>query len=409
MAVQEKGKERYLFKRKLEEIEAAEGRGTELVSLYVPPSRQVSDVTSYLRQELSQSSNIKSKTTRKNVMSAIESIMSRLRAFRKVPETGLAFFVGHKQVGADQTQMVSHVVEPPEPVSTFLYRCDSQFFTEPLEEMLREKDLFGLVVIDRSEATLGLLRGKRIEIIKNVQSLVPSKHSKGGQSARRFERLIEQAAHEFFVKVGDLMTGAYLETSELKGILLGGPGGTKDDFLKGDYIHHELKKVVLETFDLGYADESGLREMVEKAKDTLADIDLMREKRLVQSFLDQVRRPDGGLAVYGEEEVRKALGLGAVDVFMISEGLRQVRLEVRCPNCGHRGHETTKSGEPGPCPECGSEVDVEDRADVVEELTALAQSVGTRVEFISVESEEGALFGRTFGGLGGLLRFQVSG
>ncbi|MFQ5552914.1 MAG: peptide chain release factor 1, partial [Thermoplasmata archaeon] len=135
MAVQEKGKERYLFKRKLEEIEAAEGRGTELVSLYVPPKRQVSDVTGYLRQELSQSSNIKSKTTRKNVMSAIESILSRLRAFRRVPETGLAFFVGHKQVGADQTQMVSHVVEPPEPVTTFLYRCDSRFFTEPLEEM----------------------------------------------------------------------------------------------------------------------------------------------------------------------------------------------------------------------------------------------------------------------------------
>ena len=409
MAAQEKGKERYLFKRKLEEIEAAEGRGTELVSLYVPPKRQISDVTGYLRQELSQSSNIKSKTTRKNVTSAIESILSRLRAFRRVPAMGLAFFVGHKQVGADQTQMVSFVVEPPEPISTFLYRCDSRFFTEPLEDMLRDKDLYALLVIDRSEATLGLLRGKRIEVIKNRQSLVPSKHSKGGQSARRFERLIEQAAHEFFVKVGDLMTSAFLEIPELKGILLGGPGFTKEDFLKGDYLHHELKKIVLETFDIGYADESGLREMVEKAKETLAEIDLMREKRLVQGFMEQVRRPDGGLVVYGEEEVRRALGLGAVDLLIVSEGLRKVRLEVHCPNCGHRGYVTTENGEPGPCPECGSDLDVEEDVDVVEELTALAESVGTAVEFISVDSEEGALFARTFGGLGGLLRFQVSG
>ncbi|MEE9163571.1 MAG: peptide chain release factor aRF-1 [Thermoplasmata archaeon] len=409
MAAQEKGKERYLFKRKLEEIEAAEGRGTELVSLYVPPKRQISDVTGYLRQELSQSSNIKSKTTRKNVTSAIESILSRLRAFRRVPAMGLAFFVGHKQVGADQTQMVSFVVEPPEPISTFLYRCDSRFFTEPLEDMLRDKDLYALLVIDRSEATLGLLRGKRIEVIKNRQSLVPSKHSKGGQSARRFERLIEQAAHEFFVKVGDLMTSAFLEIPELKGILLGGPGFTKEDFLKGDYLHHELKKIVLETFDIGYADESGLREMVEKAKETLAEIDLMREKRLVQGFMEQVRRPDGGLVVYGEEEVRRALGLGAVDVLIISEGLRKVRLEVHCPNCGHRGYVTTENGEPGPCPECGSDLDVEEDVDVVEELSALAESVGTAVEFISVDSEEGALFARTFGGLGGLLRFQVAG
>ncbi|MEE9268034.1 MAG: peptide chain release factor aRF-1 [Thermoplasmata archaeon] len=409
MATQEKGKERYLFKRKLEEIEAAEGRGTELISLYVPPKRQISDATAYLRQELSQSSNIKSKTTRKNVTSAIESILSRLRAFRKVPDRGLAFFVGHKQVGADQTQMVSFVVEPPEPIPTFWYRCDSRFFTEPLEEMLREKDLYALLVIDRSEATLGLLRGKRIEVIKNVQSLVPSKHSKGGQSARRFERLIEQAAHVFFVKVGNLLTDALLGMGDLKGILIGGPGYTKDFFLEKDYLHHELKKIVLETFDLGYADESGLREMVEKAKDTLADLDLMREKRLVQAFMDQVRRPDGGLAVYGEEEVRRALGLGAVDVLFISEGLRKVRLEIRCPDCGHRGHVTTESGEPGPCPECGSDLDVEDDVDVVEELTALAESVGTGVEFLSVDSEEGALFARTFRGLGGLLRFQVAG
>ncbi|MFQ6012078.1 MAG: peptide chain release factor aRF-1 [Thermoplasmata archaeon] len=408
MAVQEKGKERYLFKRKLEEIEAAEGRGTELVSIYVPPNRQVSDVTGYLRQELSQSSNIKSKTTRKNVTSAIESIISRLRAFRRVPETGLAIFVGHRQVGADQTQMVSHVVEPPEPVTTFLYRCDSRFFTEPLEEMLREKDVYGLVVIDRSEATLGLLRGKRIEVVKNVQSLVPSKHSKGGQSARRFERLIEQAAHEFFVKVGNLMTDAFLEMEDLKGILVGGPGYTKDFFLEKDYIHHELKKVVVDTFDVGYSDESGLRELVEKAKDALSDLDLMREKRLVQAFLDQVRRPEGGLVVYGEREVRKALALGAVEVLLISEGLRQARLEIRCPSCGHHGHLTTEGEDPGPCPACGADLDVEDGVDAVEELIALAEGVGTRVEFLSMDSEEGALFARTFGGLGGLLRFQVA-
>lgn len=406
MVNEDQGKQRYLFKRKLEEIEASQGRGTELVSLYVPPDRQISDVTNYLRQELSESSNIKSKGTRKNVMSAIESILSRLKAYRQVPDHGLAFFVGHEEAGADQTQMVAHVVEPPEPVPTFLYRCDSRFYTDPLQDMLRERDVYALLVIDRSEATLGVLRGKRIEVVKNVQSLVPSKHSKGGQSARRFERLIEQAAHEFFVKVGGLMTEALLEMDELQGILLGGPGYTKEFFLEKDYLHHELKKKVIGTFDTGYADEAGLRELVEKAKDALADIDLMREKRLIQAFLEEVKRPEEGLAVYGEAETRRALQLGAVDTLLISEGLRKVRLEVRCPSCGFRGEVTREDA--GACPECGADLEVEKREDVVEELHALAESMGTGVEFISTESEEGKLFARTFGGLGGLLRFRVS-
>ncbi len=408
MVAEDRAKERYLFKRKLEEIEGAEGRGTELVTLYVPPGKQISEVTGYLRNELSQSSNIKSKSTRKNVMSAIESIMARLKAYKQVPNHGLAIFVGHRQSGADQTVMVSHVVEPPEAVQTFLYRCDSTFYTEPLREMLREKDVYGLVVIDRSEATLGLLRGKRIEVIKNLQSLVPSKHSKGGQSARRFERLIEQAAHEFFVKVGNLMTEAYLDMDDLKGILVGGPGYTKDFFVEKEYLHHELKKAVIETFDTGYADESGLRELMEKAKETLADLDLMREKRTVQSFLEEVKRPDGGLAAYGEDEVRRALEMGALDTLLISEALRKQRMQVSCPNCGYEGEVTTSSQEPGACPECGGDLAVEAVADMVEELHEAAERLGTKVEFISEDSEEGSLFWRAFGGLGGILRYRVS-
>src|SRR3970040_296589 len=54
--------DRYKFRRALEEMEKASGRGTELVSVYVPPHRQISDVTNYLRNEDSQSSNVKSAT-----------------------------------------------------------------------------------------------------------------------------------------------------------------------------------------------------------------------------------------------------------------------------------------------------------------------------------------------------------
>ena len=103
--------------------------------------------------------------------------------------------------------------------------------------MVHEPELWALVVVDRAEATLGLLRGKRIETLRNKQSLVPSKHGRGGQSAHRFERLIEHAAHEFFVRVAEMCTELYLpRKDELKGILLGGPGATKEFFFKEGFL-----------------------------------------------------------------------------------------------------------------------------------------------------------------------------
>jgi len=404
------GMDKYKFRRALEKIEEAAGRGTELVSVYIPPERPVFDVTNYLRAELSQSSNIKSASTRKHVTQAIESAMQRLKAYRMPPANGLVIFTGHKQIGADQTEMVTFVLEPPEPVVSFLYRCDSKFYTEPLHEMLAEKDVYGLVVIDRSEATIGILRGKRIEVIKNLQSQVPSKHRMGGQSARRFERLIEIAAHEWFKKVGDLMTEAFLSRPEIRSIIIGGPGYTKEYFATQEYLHHELKKKVLPTFlDVGYTDEYGLRELVEKARDLLIGLDLIREKDLVQRLMNEIRKEDGGLAAYGEDQVRQALGLGAVDTLLISEGLRKVRMRLRCTNGDWDGEKTlAEDGELPACPKDGGPLSVVEKQDLIDDLTKIAEQMGTNVELISKDSEEGQLLLRAFGGIAAILRYRVT-
>jgi len=402
--------DKYKFRRDLEEIEKAAGRGTELVTVYVPPDKQISDVANYLRGEYSQSSNIKSQSTRKHVQGAIDSILQRLKYYKQAPPNGIVFFTGHRAIGADQTQMVAYVLEPPEPVPSFLYRCDSKFFTEPIHEMLTERQTYGLVVIDQGEATLGLLRGKRIEALKNVQSLVPRKHRMGGQSARRFERLHEQAVHEFFKKIGDLMTDAFL-SRDLAGILVAGPGYTKEEFVKGAYIHHELvKKIITPYFDVGYTDENGLREIVEAARPVLTGLDLMREKDLVQKLMEEIRKPEGGLAAYGEEQVRRALGLGAVEKLLVSEGLRKTRAKVQCGNCGYTNEGTyARDKELGPCPQCEQEkLAATEEKDLVEELTEKAAPMGTKVELISRDSEEGDLFLKAFGGLAAIMRYRVA-
>ena len=85
---------RFRLKRNLERLAAREGRGTELVSLYVPPGRQVSEVVAMLNNEYGTASNIKSNTTRKNVQDAITRVTQRMKIFKKVPENGLVLFCG---------------------------------------------------------------------------------------------------------------------------------------------------------------------------------------------------------------------------------------------------------------------------------------------------------------------------
>ena len=199
----------------------------------------------------------------------------------------------------------------------------------------------------------------------------------------------------------------FLNEEDLKGIIIGGPGATKDFFVKEGYLHHEMQKKIIDTFDTGYTDEYGLKELVEKAKDSLQELDLMREKQLMQRLLDEIRQTDGGLSTYGEQQVRKALQIGAVDILLLSEGLRKMRVKYRC-SCGNEGEATVARGENVRCSKCPDATpDIIESKDVIDDFYEEAEKVGTTVELLSVDSEEGEMLMKAFGGIAAILRFTT--
>jgi peptide chain release factor subunit 1 len=417
---EDKSKELYMFKKTLQELKNKRGKGTELISLYIPAGRRISDVAQYLREELSQSSNIKSKSTRKNVQSAIEVILQRLKLLKDPLEKGVIIFAGMvPRNGPGTEKMETYVLVPPEPIKTFIYRCDSQFYTEPLEEFLEEKDTFGIILIDRSEATIATVKGKNIQIQKRLTSGVPGKFKAGGQSARRLERLIDDAAHQFMVRVGEHATEVFLpilEKKQLRGILVGGPGNTKNEFVEGDYLHHELKKIVLDTFDLCYTEEFGVRELLNKASHLLRDLELMKEREVVQRFFKELIKEDGGLAAYGEKEVLEALIMGAVDTLIVSEDINMVRVKIKCNNCDYTEEFNIKKDElpkleeslkERTCPKCEGALSIEETKDFIEYLSELCEMSGTKLCIVSRETEEGAQISKAFKGLAAILRFKL--
>ncbi len=405
--------ERYEFKRLLDGLRSKKGRGTELISLYIPPDKQISDVTSQLREEYGQASNIKSRVTRLSVQGSLESAMSRLKLIPKPPENGVVLFIGSVDIGANRTELFSAALEPPDPIVTYRYHCDSSFYLEPLEEMLADKRTFGLIVLDRREAAIGLLKGKYIEALKTLTSTVPGKQRKGGQSSHRFQQLRLIAIHDFYKRIGDSANDAFLpiDPKDLEGILVGGPSPTKEEFVEGGFLHHELQRKVLAALDVSYTDESGLNELVDAAQEQLSDLEVTQDKEIMRRFMRELVS-DKGLAAYGEKEVRHNLVLGAVDVLILSEDLRKTRAKIVCTNrsCDYTNSQTRSgSSEPvGTCLKCSSPLTIEEEVDIVSDLSKLAEMSGAEVKIISTEFEEGAQLFRAFGGIAAILRYKTS-
>ena len=410
----EQQQRRLRLKKALEELSSMRGMGTELVTVIVPPDRMIHDVRQHLSQEAGQAANIKSKSTRKHVGDAIESALAALNRYKTPGERGLAFFVGHVIVGNNKSRLIITVIDdPPEAFPSFRYRCDSTFEVSQLEEMLIDRTAYGLFVIDRSESAYGIASGKRMHCQEHITSQVPSKHGRGGQSAQRFERLIEEAAHNFFQKSAERACNYWLPQIEnLEGIIVGGPGATKDFVVKKDYFHHEIKKLIREPlFDVGYSNESGLRELIQRAGGLMDQIELDAERNLVDQFLREVMQ-NPPKATYGEAMVRSALGQGAVHTLLLSEALRQRRVGWTCKKCKHEWEATQSNRSNIPnCPSCDSENITEDpdkSMDLVDELSMLAGHISAKVSLISMDTEEGATLNDSFGGIAAILRYAWS-
>jgi peptide chain release factor subunit 1 len=413
----DKGKssvEKYRLKQLVAELSKKRGRGTELISLYIPPGKPIHEVINALREEWGTASNIKSDTTRTHVQDALVKTMQRLKLYKKAPENGLVIFCGALPTNGPGSETIFlYEIVPIKPVQTYLYRCDDHFHTEFLQEMLKEETLIGIISIDTSEAGLGLLYGDRIEVAEVLTSGISGKHRAGGQSARRFERLREMEVNDFFHRVGRHATKLFLEENKVSKLIVSGPGPTKDDFLKGEYLHYQLRDKIVAVIDTSYAGEEGIRETVMKAEKVLEDLRLVEEIKLVQNFLREVTKEDG-LAVYGINAVENSLNQGNVDTIIVVEDINIIVLKVKCKYCGKeiieyiardeyikRKQEILASACTG-CQRLDYEVEEED---YIEYIARKADLVGARVEVISSKTESGMML-KNFGGIGAILRYR---
>ncbi len=498
----------FKLRKFIRELKQYRARHTELISVYIPAGYDIIKIIQHLFDEQGTASNIKDKTTRKNVQDALEKMIRHLRIYNQTPSHGLAVFSGNisSQEGKQDIKVWS--IEPPVPIGIRLYRCDQSFVLAHLESMVVSDEVYGLIVLDNREATVGLLKGKSIQVIRDFTSAVPGKVKVGGwcldpetsvlmtdkhstelqylkvgdrlqsyniktsklvsstvrkifkskkkimciliggifniyttqifssedhlffvyrnnklqeipasklkigdslldyklkkvkvreifkdksskirgaidiettagnffangilvhNSQQRYARLREEAANEFYKRIAEVANIEFANVGKsLRGILLGGPGPTKNIFADKDHLHAELKKKIIATEDITYTDEHGLHELVEKAQDKIAESEMAKEKKILNEFFVMLST-NLSRALYGKNDVLRALEYGAVDKLLLSEAFEDL--------------------------------------EVFEEK---AHAIGAQVFIISVETKEGGQL-RDLGGIAAILRYAIEG
>src|SRR5919202_2498474 len=408
---------RYKLKKMLNELAGISGHGTELVSVYVPPRRPIFDVISQLRDEAGTASNIKSDLTRNHVQDALSTTIEYLKKYRTTPENGLVIFCGaipnEKGIGKEKIEIFP--VDPPKPVQISLYRCDDHFWTDHLKDMLKDDKAIGILAIDTQESGMGILSGNQVKTIDSLTSGVAGKHRQGGQSARRFERLRENELNEYYHRVADHAKQVFIDQFNIRGLIVGGPGPTKENFLKEEYLDYRLQKSVIATLDTSYSGEEGVRELIEKAQNEgiMQDFRVMEEKQLVKKFMNEVHSGHG-LGIYGIHDVTKALESGIADLVMVTDDIMYIRLEIKCKACKNtqalivdRSQVISTKQEylSKQCPACHtSDLEAVEK-DIVDYFNELATMTGCRLEVISGKTEEGSQLA-SLGKVGAILRYR---
>ncbi|MBU0530832.1 MAG: peptide chain release factor aRF-1, partial [Nanoarchaeota archaeon] len=317
------------------------GRHTELVSFYIPSGANLDIAVTQLKNEQSTSMNIKSKTVRKNVTGAIDKIIHHLRMYKQqTPPNGIAVFSGNVSEKDGVSDIQLWAVEPEEPLRTKLYWCGQNFILDPLMEMVKEREVYGLIVLDKSEATIGVLKGKRIDVLKHLDSIVPGKTKKGGWSQARYARIREGILHDFLKKVGDIASAQFKDIKELLGVIIGGPGPIKEQFFEGNFLDYSIQNKILGVVDTSYTGEHALNEVLEKSEELIQEAAVIKERKLLERYFEELAKPNG-LGIYGLEDVAKAIKNGSVDIVLLSESFNYKDVSYEC-ECGNKEERVVK-------------------------------------------------------------------
>lgn len=409
----EKAVAQWKIKKLIQSLEAARGNGTSMISLIIPPKDQISRVSKMLGDELGTASNIKSRVNRQSVLGAITSVQQRLKRYPRLPENGLVIYCGTIVTAEGKEKKVSIDLKPFKPINTSLYLCDNKFHTEALKELLESDERFGFIIMDGNGCLYGVLAGNHRAILHKFSVDLPKKHGRGGQSALRFARLRLEKRHNYIRKCAEAATQMFItnDRPNVAGIVLAGSAEFKSKLNVSELFDQRLAAIVTKIVDVSYGGENGFNQAIELASESLANVKFVREKKLLSNYFSEIAQ-DSGRFCFGVQDTLYALDLGACETLIVWESLDIIRYNVRNSETKEESllyltQQQLQSSVEYFKDDAGNDLEVIEEIQLLEHLANNFKTFGAALQFVTNRSQEGSQFCKGFGGIGGLLRYQV--
>ncbi|KAK7195321.1 eRF1 domain 1/eRF1 domain 2/eRF1 domain 3 [Novymonas esmeraldas] len=411
----EKTIERYKVKKLIYMLESARGMGTSVITVYMTPKEQISGMVAKLNNEYGTAANIKSHTNKLSVQSAITAALGRLKQIPRVPTNGLLLYSGTVMTADNKEKKLTLDIEPFKAVSRSLYLCDNKFHTDELRRMLESDDKFGFIIMDGGGCTYATVCGDVKEKLGSFTVELPKKHGRGGQSKNRFGRIRMERRHNYVRKVAETAVGYFItnDRPNVRGLVLAGSADFKEVLFQSDLFDPRLKEVVVKIVDVAHPGDVGLNQAIDLSADALSGVKLVQEKKLLQTFFDQIAM-DTQQYCFGVNDTMRCLEAGAVETLICFEDL-EVNRYVIFKNRGaedeatevHLLTEAEAVKKNIHAHEAGKTQNEIESENFVDWLAQNYQKFGCTLELISDRSQEGTQLVRGFGGIGGVLRYKM--
>lgn len=403
--------EMWKLKKLVKKLEDARGSGTSMISLILTPNEQLSRVGKMLTDEYGTASNIKNRVNRQSVLDAITKAQVHLKIMKRLPPNGLALYCGTVQTDTGNRE-VKIIFEPPKPINTSLYLCDSKFHTEGLKYLFESNDKYGFIVMDGNGALFGTITGSNRNIICQFTVDLPKKHGRGGQSALRFARLRLEKRHNYVRKVAETAVQVFITQDKVNviGLILAGSADLKSELSKSDMFDQRLQSKIIKIVDISYGGDAGFNQAIDLSVESLQNVKFVQEKQQIARFFDEIGQNTGKYC-FGLNDTFQALESGACETLIIWEELNINRFELRIPNddklkviylSQEQEHENKYFKS-----ENGKSLEIINKEPLTDWIAINYKHYGTSLYFVTNRTQEGAQFCRGFGGIGGILRYSI--
>ncbi|RJS78565.1 hypothetical protein CW713_09360 [Methanophagales archaeon] len=211
----------------LSQIGSVSSRNEDLLTVYLRPDESVADLNEF-------ESTIELDQDVKYLMQQIESA------------TGVALFYDMKRLG-----MVRMLMTPPFPIGESGWKLDRVFDITPLQELLERNQMICILLAHAGATFIGISNREAVIDYKVVRSSVKEKHTKGGWSQRRFERLRDEDIKHHAEKARGVFEALMDEyKNEIKMVVASGEHNLIKEITGGDYEYRYSFPLLIRSIDL---------------------------------------------------------------------------------------------------------------------------------------------------------------